>query len=393
MPLHCSPGYRWPVVTQSALASHASIDAGSPWSSGRLPGDRGFPAGLPALRQHPTAAGAAQLIRQRLSGQRFDPRCRIGKAALYRMLDAAPPRERVPFTGQEGAPAIALLLFVMRVDGFPPGLYLLPRTPAAASELPALLGAADTRFAPRCAVADFDPDCPTQPGLTQLSKLALSEVQSLARSLSCHQDIASTSTFSLGMLGDFATVTHGYAYRAVVREAGLIGQALYLEAEAAGVRGTGIGCFFDDPVLADFLAIHGFPADKLSELQADGRFTPLMRACRESRRDIVDELLTLGGDIAVRNADGCNALWLACYCGDHGIIQRLIDAGIDIDLQNGNGATCLMYVSSNSKPELVQRLLDNGADARLKNFDDLRALDLAGSIACLKLLRQVARAS
>ena len=23
---------------------------------------------------------------------------------------------------------------------------------------------------------------------------------------------------------------------------------LYLEAEAAGVRGTGIGCFFDDPV-------------------------------------------------------------------------------------------------------------------------------------------------
>ena len=29
---------------------------------------------------------------------------------------------------------------------------------------------------------------------------------------------------------------------------GLIGQVLYLEAEAAGVRATGIGCFFDDPV-------------------------------------------------------------------------------------------------------------------------------------------------
>lgn len=27
-----------------------------------------------------------------------------------------------------------------------------------------------------------------------------------------------------------------------------IGQILYLEAEAAGVRGTGIGCFFDDAV-------------------------------------------------------------------------------------------------------------------------------------------------
>ena len=27
----------------------------------------------------------------------------------------------------------------------------------------------------------------------------------------------------------------------------MIGQVLYLEAEAAGVRATGIGCFFDDP--------------------------------------------------------------------------------------------------------------------------------------------------
>ena len=31
-------------------------------------------------------------------------------------------------------------------------------------------------------------------------------------------------------------------------ETGVIGQVLYLEAEAAGVRATGIGCFFDDPV-------------------------------------------------------------------------------------------------------------------------------------------------
>lgn len=141
------------------------------------------------------------------------------------------------------------------------------------------------------------------------------------------------------------------------------------------------------PQLAEFLASHGFPADQLSDPQADGRFTPLMRACKEGRRDLVDELLTLGVDITVRNADGCNALWLACYNGDHGIVQRLLDAGIDIDLQNGNGATCLMYVSSNSKPDLVRLLLDNGADPSLKNFDDFTARDLAASIDCLKLLR------
>ena len=37
-------------------------------------------------------------------------------------------------------------------------------------------------------------------------------------------------------------------YRRLFWEAGAIGQVLYLEAEAAGVRSTGIGCFFDDPV-------------------------------------------------------------------------------------------------------------------------------------------------
>jgi len=39
-----------------------------------------------------------------------------------------------------------------------------------------------------------------------------------------------------------------WAYRRLFWECGLIGQVLYLEAEAAGVRGTGIGCFYDDPV-------------------------------------------------------------------------------------------------------------------------------------------------
>ena len=39
-----------------------------------------------------------------------------------------------------------------------------------------------------------------------------------------------------------------YRYRHLFWETGMIGQVLYLEAEAHGVRGTGIGCFFDDAV-------------------------------------------------------------------------------------------------------------------------------------------------
>ena len=39
-----------------------------------------------------------------------------------------------------------------------------------------------------------------------------------------------------------------WCYRRLFWECGLIGQVLYLEAEAAGAGGTGIGCFYDDPV-------------------------------------------------------------------------------------------------------------------------------------------------
>ncbi len=40
---------------------------------------------------------------------------------------------------------------------------------------------------------------------------------------------------------------HGtWMYPRLFWECGMIGQVLYLEAEAAGLRGTGIGCFFDD---------------------------------------------------------------------------------------------------------------------------------------------------
>ncbi len=144
------------------------------------------------------------------------------------------------------------------------------------------------------------------------------------------------------------------------------------------------------PKLAAFLAEHAFPSHDLSAPQADGRFTPLMRAAKLGRLDIVDELLVLGVDIEVVNADGCNALWLACYSGSHEVIERLIAAGIAIDRQNGNGATCLMYVSSNSKPDLVKLLLEKGANPKLKNFDDFSALDLAASVECLKLLKKAA---
>src|ERR1044071_9688399 len=92
------------------------------------------------------------------------------------------------------------------------------------------------------------PGCP--PGLP-LFLLERGDARVLATQVSCRQDIAGDGAFSLGMLAEYqaALVANGpWFYRRLFWEAGLIGQVLYLEAEAAGVRSTGIGCFFDDPV-------------------------------------------------------------------------------------------------------------------------------------------------
>jgi hypothetical protein len=52
------------------------------------------------------------------------------------------------------------------------------------------------------------------------------------------------------MLAEFdpvLQVSGAWHYPRLHWEAGAVGQVLYLEAEAAGIRSTGIGCFFDEP--------------------------------------------------------------------------------------------------------------------------------------------------
>ncbi|WP_235989153.1 ankyrin repeat domain-containing protein [Pseudomonas lopnurensis] len=81
---------------------------------------------------------------------------------------------------------------------------------------------------------------------------------------------------------------------------------------------------------------------------------------------------------------------MACVSRDEGLVQDLIDAGIALDNRNDAGATALMYTASSDRPQLLRLLLEAGADPQLKNFDDMRAVELAASVACLKLLRHTA---
>src|SRR4029453_236585 len=92
--------------------------------------------------------------------------------------------------------------------------------------------------------------------------LARGDCRRMAQRVSCDQEIASDGFFSLGMLAEFDASLQEFGpafYRHLFWESGVVGQALSLEAEAAGARATGIGCFYDDPVHDVFgLADHTF---------------------------------------------------------------------------------------------------------------------------------------
>jgi SagB-type dehydrogenase family enzyme len=204
----------------------------------RTPPESFAPAPLPAL---PAArpVPAATLIRQRRSCLELDGQTSINAETFYAVLDHLLPRPGVaPWDALPWQPNLHAGLFVHRVRGLPPGLYLFERDPSVHDQLRAALS---SRFA-----WERPAGCPAH---LPLYRLVQGDLRAPAGTISCHQDIAADGAFSLGMLASFADAIRAkgaWWYRRLFWEAGVLGQVLYLEAEAAGVRGTGIGCYFDD---------------------------------------------------------------------------------------------------------------------------------------------------
>ncbi|MEO6306555.1 MAG: SagB/ThcOx family dehydrogenase [Nitrospiraceae bacterium] len=211
---------------------------------------------------------AGQIIRQRRSAVSFDGKTSISAATFFRMMQLVMPRSDrpqldrpMPWDVWPYEPAIHLLIFVHRVEGLTPGLYVLVRDPQKLSFIqqsmnPELIWTAA-------------PGCPE--GLP-LYWLLEGDAKKLATQVSCHQDIAADSAFSFGMLAEFeGRLREGGAwwYPRLFWESGLLGQVLYLEAEAAGVRATGIGCFFDDPV-HEIVAMKGLSFQSLYHFTIGG---------------------------------------------------------------------------------------------------------------------------
>ena len=140
-----------------------------------------------------------------------------------------------PFDALDWPPHVHLALFVHRVEGLVPGVYAFLRDSDVLDEW---------RSAMR-------PEFLWEAVAERLFLLLPTNVMWAANRVSCDQEIAADGFFSLGMIARVESALRDrgeWFYRRLFWECGMIGQVLYLEAEAAAGRGTGIGCFYDDAV-------------------------------------------------------------------------------------------------------------------------------------------------
>lgn len=220
--------YQWPLIDEiiEATQKRGTFEP-APWVFSQRSSQ------IPWVCSH----RAVDLIRQRRSAQQFDGRTVLSLEAFYHLLESTLP-DQIPWDIFPYPPRLHLVLFVHRVATLPAGLYLLLRHSQAETELRQTLRHKEFEW--------VKPDsCSNHMSFYRLMTTSTEEI---AQHISCHQEIAAESAFSLGMLAEFTkALEYGpWSYRELFWEAGIIGQVLYLEAEAVGARGTGIGCYFDD---------------------------------------------------------------------------------------------------------------------------------------------------
>ncbi|MBI4809211.1 MAG: nitroreductase family protein [Nitrosomonadales bacterium] len=179
---------------------------------------------------------AAQVILKRRSAQSFDGSSEMPQTLFRQLLSGLLPGGSPVWELWSHTPRVHPVMLVHRVEGVAPGVYALPRSGRAKD---ALRAAFRETFTWQAADAELP-----------LFQLVAARAGKTARTLSCHQDIATHCAVIFMMLAEFAepVAADPAAYRHLHWEAGMLGHVITLEAEAAGWRGTGIGCFFDDAV-------------------------------------------------------------------------------------------------------------------------------------------------
>jgi len=173
------PMYQWPVIEEVAAATRGALPP-------RPPEQESESKHVPSTSTLP----ASQVILQRRSAQAFDGASVMPNAIFRRLLAALFPGGSPVWRLWPHAPRVHPILLVHRVEGIKPGLYALPRSEAAMAGLKQAMPQVFT-WTPA------DPELP-------LYQLLAAKAERTARTLSCHQDIASHSAATFLFVAEFA---------------------------------------------------------------------------------------------------------------------------------------------------------------------------------------------
>ena len=189
----------------------------------------------------PSIYNAFEIIKNRRSALGFKENF-IKKEEFFDILDKTLPRNLPPFDSKVSLNKINFLIFVNRVDNLQSGIYFFDRTK------------------------------------NTLSLIEKGDFSEAAKFINCYQDLGKNSAFTISMIIDKNEIKENFFYKLAMFEAGMIGEVLYLEAEAKNLRGCGIGCFFDDLISIDILnnpdilTLYGF---SIGEAVIDERIIPI----------------------------------------------------------------------------------------------------------------------
>lgn len=180
------------------------------------------------------------VIRGRRSAIEMNNSAYMEKETFYAMLQKTLPENNSIFNSLAFGSFTHLLIFVNRVKDLLPGLYIFLRKPGEKEKFKDSIRPDFLWEKPR--------NCPSGLEFYMLMEETLYE---FAAQLSCAQRKAADACFTACMLSEFEEPLNKFGawiYPYLFWECGILGQLLYLEAEANGLRGCGIGCFFDDPL-------------------------------------------------------------------------------------------------------------------------------------------------
>jgi nitroreductase len=234
----------WPIIDEVAAATRYTDQT----AESRTVERRTLESRIPNPESRSGDPKARAIILQRRSALSFDGRGVLRRERFLGMLDRLNPSSP-PWDAIDWPPHVHLVLFIHRVEDVTPGIYAYLRDPTV---LPEWKNVMRPEFM-------WEPVTTPIGEPTSLFLLVPFDARRIANRVSCDQDIAEDGFLGLAMIARFEAPMRErgeWFYRRLFWECGLIGQVLYLDAEAAGARATGIGCYYDEPV-HDLLGLTG----------------------------------------------------------------------------------------------------------------------------------------